>query len=116
MMVSPVRGEFGEAAARISSPRTRWVRRSPRRIQTASVTTGNPERDTHLSSPDFLDVQNYPVMEYRSTGVKRPQDSDPIFQWAQLRSNRLGRRNHINNAPPAGPDDHPIRADRVADG
>ncbi len=104
MMVSPVRGEFGEAAARIIVAEDPLGSAVSATIQTASVMTGNPERDAHLSSADFLNVQHYPVMEYRSTGVKRPQDTDPIFQWAHLRSNRLGRRNHINNSP------QPVRA------
>lgn len=95
MMVSPVRGEFAEATARIfvaEDPLQSWVSAT---IQAASVTTGNPERDAHLSSPDFLDVAEYPTLEYRSTGITWQGNEDPIFYWARLRNNRVGRRDSL---------------------
>ncbi len=95
MMVSPVRGEFADATARIfvaEDPLQSWVSAT---IQAASVTTGNPERDAHLSSPDFLDVVRHPTLEYRSTGITWQGDEDPIFYWARLRSNRVARRDSL---------------------
>jgi polyisoprenoid-binding protein YceI len=95
MMVSPVRGEFAEATAQIvvtEDPLQSWVSAS---IQAASVTTGNPERDAHLSSADFLDVASYPTLEYRSTGITWQGNEDPIFYWARLRSNRVARRDSL---------------------
>jgi hypothetical protein len=45
-------------------------------IQAASITTDNDQRDEHLRSPDFLDVERFPVLTYRSTGVtSRSPDS-----------------------------------------
>ncbi|HVL27453.1 MAG TPA: YceI family protein [Acidimicrobiales bacterium] len=38
-------------------------------IDAASIDTGNPDRDAHLRSPDFLDVERYPTMRFRSTEV-----------------------------------------------
>jgi polyisoprenoid-binding protein YceI len=38
-------------------------------IEAASVDTGVAERDAHLRSADFLDVQKYPTLTYRSTKV-----------------------------------------------
>jgi polyisoprenoid-binding protein YceI len=96
MMVSPVRGEFANGTVQI------FVEDDPLRssvtatIQAASVTTGNPERDAHLSSPDFLDVERFPTLEYRSTSIKYQSNKDPIFYWAQLRNHRLGRRGEPN--------------------
>jgi polyisoprenoid-binding protein YceI len=92
MMVSPVRGEFGQATARIvvgEDPLTSSVTAT---IQAASISTGTPDRDVHLKSPDFLDVERYPTLEYRSTGIKWQGNDDPIFLWARLRSHRLGGR------------------------
>jgi polyisoprenoid-binding protein YceI len=97
MMVSPVRGEFSEGTARIEvaeDPLDSWVTAT---IQAASVDTNNPERDAHLRSPDFLDVERYPTLEYRSTGIKWQGNEDPIFYWARLRTYRTGRR---DNVPP----------------
>lgn len=39
-------------------------------IQLASVDTGNKDRDDHLRSPDFFEVEKYPTMTFRSTSVK----------------------------------------------
>jgi polyisoprenoid-binding protein YceI len=40
------------------------------RIATASIDTGVPDRDAHLRSADFLDVEQYPEMVFISTGVE----------------------------------------------
>lgn len=93
MMVSPVRGEFREATARIVVAEDPLASSVTATIQAASIDTANPERDAHLSSPDFLDVERFPTLEYRSTGIKWQGNNDPIFFWARLRNNRLTRHN-----------------------
>jgi len=92
MMVSPIRGEFANGAATIvvgEDPMTSWVTAT---IEAASIATGNPERDEHLRSPDFLDAQRFPTLEYRSTGIRWLGEEDPIFLWAALRNQRIGLR------------------------
>ncbi|WP_406729004.1 YceI family protein [Streptomyces sp. GD-15H] len=37
------------------------------RIDASSLTTGNQTRDNHLRSADFLDVENYPYIDFAST-------------------------------------------------
>ncbi|TDC39264.1 YceI family protein [Micromonospora sp. 15K316] len=106
MMVSPVRGEFTEARASIvvdEDPLRSSVRAS---IRSASIVTGHDERDVHLKSPDFLDVERFPTLEYRSTGMVPQDETDPIFFWARLRGNNrlLGRRGGGGVEPP------PVRA------
>lgn len=106
LMVSTVRGEFTRVAATI------MVAEDPMRsavtavIEAASITTGHEERDAHLRSPDFLDVERYPTLTYRSTGMRR-YEADPIFQWARLRT--LGR-----NGPVGEPDTVTRQSLRVA--
>jgi polyisoprenoid-binding protein YceI len=39
-------------------------------IRTGSIHTGNPDRDTHLRSPDFFDVEAFPIATFHSTGVE----------------------------------------------
>ena len=38
-------------------------------IDMASIQTGEPDRDKHLQSNDFFDVQEYPVARFRSQGI-----------------------------------------------
>lgn len=40
-------------------------------IETAGLTTGNADRDAHLRSADFLDVERFPTLRFRSTAVTR---------------------------------------------
>lgn len=43
-------------------------------IEADSIDTGNRDRDTHLRSPDFLDVKRFPTLAYRGRGVTRLTD------------------------------------------
>ena len=44
-------------------------------IQTVSVKTNNPARDNDLRSGTFLEVENYPVITFKSTGVQAAGDN-----------------------------------------
>ena len=71
-MVTKVRGAFHEfegiAYVDADNPADSSVRVT---IQTASLTTGNDQRDGHLRSADFFDVAAYPQITFVSTDVKR---------------------------------------------
>lgn len=43
-------------------------------IKTASINTENSDRDTHLKSPDFLDVQKFPEISFHSKSVDKQSD------------------------------------------
>lgn len=71
-MVTKVRGHFGEfegsAHVDTQTPANSSVTIT---IQAASVTTGNEQRDGHLRTPDFFDIENFPEATFVSTGVER---------------------------------------------
>jgi polyisoprenoid-binding protein YceI len=70
LMVSKVRGEFAEAAATITVAADPLQSSVTATIQTASVNTGQTDRDNHLRTGDFFEAEKYPTIEFRSTGVK----------------------------------------------
>lgn len=48
-------------------------------IQLASVNTGNKDRDDHLRNSDFFEVEKYPAMIFKSTGVKMKNDDEGVL-------------------------------------
>jgi len=70
MMVSKVRGKFTKYEGELvtgDNPLESSVQAS---IDLNSIDTGNPDRDNHLRSADFFEVENFPTMTFRSTGVR----------------------------------------------
>lgn len=70
MMVGRVRGRFNNYDAQIvfdqENPENSSVSAV---IDATSVDTKIEDRDIHLMSPDFLEVENYPEITFQSTGV-----------------------------------------------
>jgi polyisoprenoid-binding protein YceI len=91
MMVSPVRGEFASGSATIHVADDPLQSSVTATLDTASVTTHNPDRDAHLKSPDFLDIENFPTIDFRSTRIEWHSEVDPIFSWAKLKGRAPGR-------------------------
>ncbi len=75
LMVSTVRGRFEDVEADIHLDETLPERSHVTAvIKTASLNTGTAERDAHLKSADFFDVEVYPEMRFESTSVQRKGD------------------------------------------
>ncbi|MEI7058735.1 YceI family protein [Nocardioides sp. CCNWLW239] len=68
--ISSVRGRFTEFSGLVEiAPDHLEKSRVETVIRAASIDTGNRMRDDHLRSGDFLDVEAYPEIVYRSTGL-----------------------------------------------
>lgn len=70
MMISTVKGRFGEVEGMVSIPENGQPSVAVT-IKTASVDTRSEQRDGHLRSPDFFDVETYPELRFKSTKVER---------------------------------------------
>jgi polyisoprenoid-binding protein YceI len=74
-MVTTVHGHFASFTGRIDLPGNDLERSTAEvMIDPASIQTSNPDRDAHLRSADFFDVDRYPTMSFRSTRVRREGD------------------------------------------
>ena len=71
MVFSKVRGRFLNYTGAIQlddgDRATSWVEVA---IDAASIDTGTAQRDNHLRSADFFDVENFPELRFRSTRVE----------------------------------------------
>src|SRR5690349_8222970 len=75
MMVSNVKGRFREISGHVTIDEADPARSSVvATIETAGVDTGLEMRDNDLRSENFLAVEQYPVMTFRSTNVERVDD------------------------------------------
>jgi polyisoprenoid-binding protein YceI len=74
LMVSKVRGRFtgfeGELVT-ASDPLASSIEAS---VDLSTVDTGNDDRDAHLRSADFLDVEQFPTLTYRSNAIRPEGD------------------------------------------
>jgi polyisoprenoid-binding protein YceI len=70
MMVSKVRGRFNTFSGKLVTGENPLASSVTAEIDLASIITGNEQRDTHIRSADFFEVETYPTMTYRSTGVR----------------------------------------------
>ncbi|ROO52436.1 polyisoprenoid-binding protein YceI [Micromonospora sp. Llam0] len=69
MMVSKVRGEFTDATATITVAEDPLQSSVTAVLQATSINTGQADRDAHLRGGDFLDVEKFTTIEFRSTGI-----------------------------------------------
>src|SRR5215472_55680 len=75
-----VEGRFVDTDATISYDETALTKSSVTAlIHTASIDTGEKERDDHLRSSDFFDAERFPVIRFQSQRIEK-RDSD----WAAL--------------------------------
>jgi polyisoprenoid-binding protein YceI len=71
MMVSKVRGKFRTFSGELVTGGNPLDSSVTAEIDLSSIDTGSEQRDAHIRSADFFEVETYPTMTYRSTGVRR---------------------------------------------
>ncbi|MBM4186779.1 MAG: YceI family protein [Gemmatimonadetes bacterium] len=73
LMITTVKGRFGAVRGTVSldagAPSESAASVT---IDAGSIDTRTEQRDQHLRSPDFLDVERFPTIDFRSTGVVGP--------------------------------------------
>jgi polyisoprenoid-binding protein YceI len=75
LMISNVKGSFGKYNAVVTSDDEHFETVHVKfDAESASITTGNEQRDGHLLSQEFFDVENFPSVSYESTGVSKKDE------------------------------------------
>jgi len=76
LMIAKVKGRFAEfeGALTIADDPTRSTVSVT--IKAASIDTRTEQRDDHLRSPDFLEVDKYPAITFVSSGVEHDEGDD----------------------------------------
>jgi polyisoprenoid-binding protein YceI len=92
MMIAHVRGQFNKISGTINfDPLNINASSVQLVIDVASIYTGIRKRDEHLRSPDFFDVEKYPVISFNSTRIDAA-DGKPIRVIGDLQMHgRTGR-------------------------
>jgi polyisoprenoid-binding protein YceI len=74
MMVSKVRGHFTRVEGEIMTAADPPASTVTASIDLESIDTNNAQRDDDLRSSNFFEVDKYPKMTYRSTGIRHSED------------------------------------------
>jgi polyisoprenoid-binding protein YceI len=72
MMISNVKGEFTAVTGKLELNSADITKsRVEASIDAATINTREAQRDAHLKSADFLDVEKFPVLTFKSTRVSK---------------------------------------------
>jgi len=71
LMVAKVRGSFGTFSGSVTIGERPEDSSVTAILDAVSINTSDEMRDGHLRSPDFLDVEKYPTLEFRTTKVEQ---------------------------------------------
>ena len=74
MMVSKVRGQFNIFDGEFVTADDPFKSSLTARIDLRSIDTNNEQRDNHIRSADFFEVETHPEMTYVSTGIRQDPD------------------------------------------
>jgi polyisoprenoid-binding protein YceI len=77
MMISNVKGQFAKVTGVLTLDESDLTNsRVDALIEAASIETRDAQRDTHLKSADFFDVENFPTLSFKSTRISLVRDGE----------------------------------------
>jgi polyisoprenoid-binding protein YceI len=77
MMISNVKGQFTGISGKLDFDESNIAdSRVEASIDASSINTRDAQRDAHLKSADFFDIERFPTLNFRSTSVQRTGDDE----------------------------------------
>jgi polyisoprenoid-binding protein YceI len=77
MMIANVKGQFSKVSGALFLDEADLANsRVEATIETASIHTRDEQRDAHLKSPDFFDVEKFPTLHFKSKGISIVRDGE----------------------------------------
>jgi len=77
LAVSTVHGQFAKFDGSFEGPDDDLTRaRGSMKLEVASLSTRNDQRDAHLKSADFFDADKYPYVTFKVTGIEKIDDEN----------------------------------------
>jgi polyisoprenoid-binding protein YceI len=77
MMISNVKGQFTRLKGALALDEADLTNsHAEASIESASINTRDADRDAHLKSPDFFDVETFPALSFQSTRISRVADGE----------------------------------------
>ena len=84
LAVSTVRGRFNKFEGGFEGPDDDYTKaRGEVKIEVNSLESRSDQRDTHLRSADFFDVEKYPYITYKLTSIE-PVDEENFRVYGEL--------------------------------
>ena len=78
-LMSKVRGKFDTFEGTLVTPEDLTASTVEVSVDLSSINTGTADRDAHLRSADFFEVDTYPSMTFKSTGIKQASDDEFVL-------------------------------------
>jgi polyisoprenoid-binding protein YceI len=77
MMISNLKGQFPKVTGTLTLDESDLANSHVEAsIEAASIETRDPQRDAHLKSADFFDVEKFPSLSFKSTGITLVRDGE----------------------------------------
>lgn len=80
LMISNVRGEFTHISGALELDSHDITNsRVEATIDVATINTREPQRDAHLKSADFFDVEKFPTLSFKSTHISKSGEAELVI-------------------------------------
>jgi polyisoprenoid-binding protein YceI len=113
MMISNVKGEFASVTGTLELD-SEYIGKSKLEatIDATTINTRDPQRDAHLKSADFLDVEKFPVLTFQSGKVTKRADGDLAVE-GDLTIHGVTRNETFDVEAPSAPQKDPWGNQRI---